>query len=358
MASQGSQYRQKYQRPSGRRFLRPDLPRLDKKLIMDKQQVEQYINSLASQKILTREELLNAYDAGLGSSGDMVLVKKIGAAEILYYIGGAIVFLGIEILVWQNWSTLDFFTRVLATLGASIAAYVVGILFSRDKKFEGVGSAFYLISALVLPMGLYVVFSNMNLDMGSALVASLISGICLGAFLLSYVAFRKDIFTLFSILFGTWFFFAFTNYLVGNNPLFDWHFYAYRILLIGLSYVLIGHAFAKGVRVSMSGFLYGFGILGLLGAAFSLGGYSPNQDYFWELIFPILVLGTLFVSVNLKSKSFLTFGTLFLMFYILKITGEYFTSGLGWPVSLVLAGLLLIAVGYLYVYLKKKYIPV
>ena len=80
-----------------------------------------------------------------------------------------------------------------------------------------------------------------------------------------------------------------------------------------------------------------------------------TQNVFWELIFPGLALATLFVSVPLKAKSFLTFGALFLMSYILKITAEYFTSGLGWPLALVLAGLMLIAVGYLYVFIKKKY---
>ncbi len=69
-----------------------------------------------------------------------------------------------------------------------------------------------------------------------------------------------------------------------------------------------------------------------------------------------LALGTLFLSINLKSGSFLTFGTLFIMAYILKITAEYFTRGLGWPLALVIAGLMLIAIGYLSFYLKKKYI--
>lgn len=321
---------------------------------MEKQDVLQYIKNLALQKILTREEVIAAYDEGTGT--DVVLTKKLGIAEILYYIGGAIVFLGIAILVWQNWSTLSFLSKLAATLGASVAAYVIGLLFSREQKLETVGSAFYLISALVLPIGLYVVFDNAGFDTGSAGIQSLASGISLGFFLLSYIAFRKNIFILFTILFGTWFFFNFTSFMVSSNPLFDWKFFEYRTLIVGVSYILIGYAFAKGEKVSLSSFLYGFGILGFLGAALSLGGWSPMQNTFWELIFPGLALATLFVSVPLKSKSFLTFGSLFLMIYILKITGEYFTNGLGWPLSLVLAGLMLIAVGYLYVYLKKRYV--
>lgn len=321
---------------------------------MEKQEILQNIKALAAQKAITREEIVAAYDEGAGV--DSILTKKLGIAEILYYIGGAIVFLGITILISQNWTILSFPTKLAATLGAAIAAYVVGLLFSRTEKLETVGSAFYFISALVLPVGLGVAFDHAGFDTGSAGVQSLISGIALGFFLLSYAAFRKSMFTLFSVLFGTWFFFAFTNFLVNGNPLFDWRFFAYRTLLVGLSYILIGYAFAKGEKFSLSGFLYGFGILGFLGAALALGGWSPAENVFWEIIFPGLALATLFVSVHLKSKSFLTFGSLFLMAYILKITGEYFTNSLGWPFALVLAGLMLIAVGYLYVYLKKRYL--
>ncbi len=322
-----------------------------------KEEILQYIKDLAVQKVVTKEELDAAYEAGSGIKRDRVLTQKLGIAEILYYIGGGIVFLGISILLWQNWSTLGFGTKVLATLGAGVAAYFVGLLFSRDEKTETVGSAFYLISALVTPIGLYVVFDNAGFDASSYGSQSLISGILFGTYLLSYVVFRKNVFTLFSILFGTWLFFSFTSFLVGGGPYFDkWKFYEYRVLVAGLAYILLGYAFSKNERAPLSGFLYSFGILWFLGSALSLGGWEPRQNVFWELIFPGLVFGTLFLSVHIKSKAFLTFGTLFLMAYILKITGEYFKSGLGWPLALVIAGLMLIAVGYMSVYLNKKYI--
>lgn len=322
-----------------------------------KEEILQYIKDLAAQKVITKDEMDAAYDAGRGIKTDQILVKKLGVAEILYYIGGAIVFLGISILLWQNWSTLSFATKVLSTLGAGVAAYFVGLLFSREEKTETVGSAFYLISALVTPIGLYVVFDNAGFDASSSGSQSLISGILLGTYLLSYLVFRKNVFTLFGILFGTWYFFSFTSFLVGGSPYFDyWKFYQYRILIAGLAYILLGYAFSKNDRAPLSGFLHGFGILWFLGAALSLGGWEPRQNVFWELVFPGLVFGTLFLSVYVKSKAFLTWGTLFLMIYILKITKEYFTSGLGWPLSLVIAGLMLIAVGYMSVYLKKKYI--
>ena len=217
-----------------------------------KEEVLQYIKTLAEQKIVTKDELDLAYDSGSGIKTDMVLTKKLGVAEILYYIGGAIVFLGISILLWQNWSTLGFGTKVLATLGSGIAAYFVGLLFSRDERTEAAGSAFYLISALVTPMGLWVVFDNAGFDASSYGTQSLISGIMLGTYLLSLLVFRKNVFTLFSILFGTWLFFSLTSFMVGGGPYFDdWKFYEYRVLVAGIAYMLLGYAFSKNERAPL-----------------------------------------------------------------------------------------------------------
>lgn len=321
-----------------------------------KEEALQYIKTLAQQQVISRDEIVAAYNEGSGVKTDQVFTKKLGIAEILYYIGGAIVFLGIAILLAQNWSTLNFETKVLATLGAGIAAFSVGALFSGEEKTETIGSAFFLISALVMPIGLAVVFDHIGFDIGSWELQSLISGILFGSYLLSYFVFRKNIFSLFGIIFGTWLFFSFTSFLVGNNPQFaDANFFEYRMLVAGLTYILLGHSFSQNERAPLTGVLYGFGILGFLGAAFALGGWEPRQSILWELAFPFLVFGVLFISVNLKSSAFLTFGSLYLMGYILKITTEYFSSGLGWPLALVLAGLSMIAVGYMSLSLKKRF---
>lgn len=145
--------------------------------------------------------------------------------------------------------------------------------------------------------------------------------------------------------------------MVGGGPYFDdWKFHEYRVLVASIAYMLLGYAFSKNERAPLQGFLYSFGILGFLGAALTLGGWEPNQNVFWELIYPGFVFGALFLSVHVKSNAFLTLGTLFLMAYILKITSEYFSSGLGWPLALVIAGLAMIGVGYMSLSLKKKYL--
>lgn len=321
---------------------------------MDKQEILEQIKSLAAQRAVTKEEVTAAFDDGFGTKTGPTFAHKLDIAKILYYIGGAVVFLGISILVWQNWSTLGIVTKILATLGSAVAAYFVGAVFSRDEKLETVGSAFYLISALVAPIGLYVVFDNAGFDALSSSTQSIISWILFATYLLSYLVFRKNVLVLFSVIFGTWLYYAFMAYLFGKSL--DWvKHLEYLTLAAGLGYIFLGRYFSKSEKAALTGFLYGLGVLGFLGAAFALGGWFPNTNGFWEIIFPGLVFGTIFLSVYAKSKIFLIFGSLYLMAYILKITTEYFTSGMGWPLALVVAGLMLIAVGYLSFYLNRKY---
>ena len=193
--------------------------------------------------------------------------------------------------------------------------------------------------------------------MGTTETQSIITAILFGTYLTSYFVFRKRLFAAFAIMFATGFYYSFTNFLVVKYPIFSFgRFLGYQTLTAGLSYLFLGYAFARRLWPGFSTWLYSFGIMGFLGAALGLGGWQPRQHVFWELIFPGLVFGALFLSVYLRRRSFLIFGSLFLMLYILKITTEYFQRGFGWPLSLVIAGFSLIAIGYLAFYLNRKYL--
>jgi hypothetical protein len=317
----------------------------------------QHIRAWAAMRLITRDELNAAFDAGAQLEPDTAELRQPGLTHILSYVGGAIVFLGISVLIWQHWTALSDATKILSTLGSGIAAYLTGVLLSRMERFEITGVAFHFIAALVSPLGLYVTLDVAGLDANSHGIQSLIAGILLTTYLLSYVIARKPLFTLFSIMFGTWLFFSFTSHLVGTSPAFGWEFDAYRVLCIGLVYGLLGYGFADTGQRALTGSLYAFGAFFFLGAALALGDWKPHQNQLWELAFPGLVFGVIFLSVHLHSKSFLTFGSIYLMAYLLKITAEYFAESLGWPLALVLTGLGLIAIGYLHVSLRKRFLP-
>jgi len=323
---------------------------------MKKEEILSQIVEACAKGLVTKQEVLSAYEQGKQTSGQAG--THVSVSKVLYYIGGIIVLLGIAVLVWQNWAQLSVMTRVLATLGSGIAAYLVAVFLSREQRFYELAQAFHIISAFLLPTGLFVVFDAAGVDVYTSGMQSVISGILLITYAATYWVFRRDLFVAFSVLFTTWFYYSFATYLVRDlqGTLAPETFYEYLTLVAGLSYGVLAYFFAQRNQARVAGWLYGLGTLGFLGAALSLGGWFPDRNVFWEIMFPGLSFGAIFLSIYVKSRSMLIIGALYLMAYILKITSEYFAQSLGWAFTLVVVGFLLIALGYGVVYINKKYL--
>jgi hypothetical protein len=324
---------------------------------VNKQKLLQELASLVDSGELTESEVLEAIGAqqepsvATGSN----LTSRLSA--VLYFIGGGVVFLGLVFLIAQEWRHFGTEMKIFVTLGSGIAAFVVGVLFSQQERLGAAGPAFFLISAMLIPTGLLVTYdeAGINVDQLSAQIqiASILFAVYLGA----YSVIRKNVLLVFAFIFGSWLFFAITDYMVVGAPMIDdWSFINYRILFAGLAYMLLGYSFVGTDREDLTGWLYTFGVFGFLGAAFALGEWKPNQSLFWEAIYPGLVFGIIFLSTHLKSRIFLIFGSLALGAYLSKITAEYFSDSLGWAFSLVIVGFLLMGVAYLAVRLNRRYV--
>jgi hypothetical protein len=202
-----------------------------------------------------------------------------------------------------------------------------------------------------------VAMDEAGLDPEKPGLQTLIALVLMAAFLAMYVLFRANSVLVISIGFGTWAFFAVIWFILGPTPRFDEEkIIQYQILAAGLAFMFMAWAFSDSDRQVLTGPLYAFGSFAFLGSALALGGWEPNQNVFWELIFPGLVFALLYLSVHVKSLALLVFGSLFLAAYLAKITAEYFSESLGWPLALVLIGFILMGVGYLTLRLKRTYL--
>lgn len=304
-----------------------------------KQEVIAGIKALRANGTLSEHEVLAALSGGEKKASRM--------AEILYYIGGAIVCIGVAVLVSQQWENLPTLARIVSTLGVGLAAYVTATLLMSRAQTAKVSLGFWLIAGAVLPIGLFVTFYEGGYAVASAGVSSLIFALLFITYLLSHLIHRKVILLLFTTIYGVALFFVFTSFQVAGNPIFvEPEFSEYRFLLTGISLFLLGYFVRTKPEQALTGTLYAAGSLAFLGSALALGGFKPEQHVFWELVFPLLAFAAILGSVQLRSKSLLTIGSLSLMAYIIKITMEYFSESLGWPLALVIAGLLIIGVGY------------
>ncbi len=323
---------------------------------------------------MKKEELLtairNGLTQGIVTKNDIVELLQLerlpkqttthfslGFSKVFYFIGALIVFSGISVLIGQSWSQLNPFARVLCTLVFAIVAYVSGELLTKEEKYGVAGTAFHLIAGLTFPIGILVLFYEMGYPVSGAGIQSFVAWLLFLFYVGALLLRKKGIFLFFSIIYGVLFFFGFTTFLIDANPVFTSStFEEYRLLIIGLSLGFLGYYLSYTRYAHFSEILYGFSTLFSLGAMLLLTDWEPKQNYYWELGFPFMVALALYLSVRLRVNSILLIGTFFLMSYIAKITGEYFSGTLGWPFSLMLCGIAFIGIGYYSFRLHKEYI--
>ncbi len=278
-------------------------------------------------------------------------------SRVLYYLGGAVVFLGLVFLLIQMWDSFATSMRILVTLGFGFGTYISGVLLTRQHRMGEASNAFFMISALMMPSGLVVAYWEFDIELSPEVISLEISSLLSLMYVISYLLFRVNVLLVASILFGTWLFFALTDYLPGEAPLYDsYEFTNYRLLATGLSFMALGHAFRGTSREILTGWLYGFGVVAFLGSALALGKWKPEQNLTWEIVYPGLVFGVLMLSVQFRSRVYLTFASLFLGVYLCKITAEYFPDSLGWPLAMVILGFLLMGIAWLAVSLSRRYL--
>lgn len=313
---------------------------------MEKQELLTAITHLSEQNLITKEEILASYAQGKIHNVPFFR-KNRSITNILYFIGGLIVILGIALLVMENWFLMTTPVKIITTLGFGLLSYIAGVILYREERFGAVSNAFHFIAAMIIPLGLAVLFNESGLTFYANFNQTIMSGIILLFYSVNTWVFRKKLFTLFTIIYATWFFISLTNLLYEDFLYYNFDYLVYRIFLVGITYICFGYYLTSTTQRSLSDILYGYGVLFVLGAALYLGKWSPGQNIFWELTFPVLVALVIYGSVLLQRKVFLVFGTLYLMVYILKITNEYFSGTFGWPISLVICGLMMIGAGYL-----------
>jgi hypothetical protein len=131
----------------------------------------------------------------------------------------------------------------------------------------------------------------------------------------------------------------------------------YQFLVLGVFYLLLGYA-ASQQHNRLAGLLYFIGDLLVLIAAFQLGGFlfEDYSIFMWEIVAPILVLLSFALSIPLKSNALLFLAGVFLIIYIVNLTRKfaYLFGAVEWPIMLIVAGVALMLIGYLFVLFHKN----
>ncbi|MFC1629734.1 DUF2157 domain-containing protein [Patescibacteria group bacterium] len=130
-------------------------------------------------------------------------------------------------------------------------------------------------------------------------------------------------------------------------------------VIVGIIYLALAYFFEKlkNLKLNEAGRYKAFfnfvGAFTVLSAIFllSVDGKKP----FYETLLLLSSLGFIFASIPKLSKKFLYIGTLFLIVCIFNIGDEYFQNQVGWPITLFVAGLVSMGVGFGIEKLRRQY---
>ncbi len=316
------------------------------------------------QKEQLLQELKQQVEAGNISSADVSSLfaepvqtetqKKnfsVNVVNVLYGIGGIVILSGVIALLAQNWDGLNSFARILVTLGMAIAVYASAVLLNY-KNHNVLSEVLSAVSYVLFPLGIGVLMYEMDVQIESLQVSIILTALTIFTATSFFLLKKGVVHILFAVIFGTMMAYAYLGTVYSDFIMQSAKPYLYLTLVLGISHGLLAYVFKQPQQkhsINMLGkLLYATGTFGLLVASLSLGGI-------WDVLFVFVVVGTFLLSVYLHSRGMLILSSIFLIFYLFKITAEYFAQSVGWPIALILIGITTIVVAIGTFKVNQKY---
>ena len=301
----------------------------------------QDIAALARQHKLSAEEIAAAIGAPPAateeSRGRAVVIRVLG------FLGGTFVFAGIGVFIALQWSEMNSAARVVVTLGSGLAAFALGILASREERFEKVAAPLLLIAAALEPTGMLVAFKEFGSG-GDWRVAALITAGTMAVQFGAIFGFLRQSTPLFvTLFFATFFWWTALDLLDVDNMAIA--------QIVGASLLLAAVGIDRTAHRDITAVWYLFGAASFLYGFFDMVERTP-----FEIGFVMIAAAFVYLSVVVHSRTLLFVATLAILAYTAWFTGEHFTDSIGWPISLIAFGLFMIGLSALAFRIDRDYV--
>jgi hypothetical protein len=317
--------------------------------MITKAELIKHIRDFISRGELSKAEVVSLFEQTQDKKSNSV---KIDFSNILSFIGGFIVFMGVVVLVSINWIYLNDVSQVLVTLGSGILSFIVGSLLLYALKVKFTGVSFHLIGGGLIPLGIFVWLSKLaesNINL-TAVVFGVFFALML-VYVITELIIHNDVFIFFSWLFGSIAYWAGFIWVLGNNEslFLDYRLGGVAALVLSGSYLCLSYGL-KQVKDNASFFYYFLGTLGFFGSVFSL----VIDRHVFEGLFVLMIFVSFYLSSLWRSRVLLAVNTIYLVIVIFYLSARYFVEAIGFPVTMIIAGLLLILISFLVVRLDKQ----
>jgi hypothetical protein len=262
---------------------------------------------------------------------------------LLAYLGGIFIISGLAVFITMFWEDMNTAAHLIVTLGAGIAALVLAIQSLSHDRYSKVATPLFLIAAALQSTGIMVAFEELGTG-GDPQVALLAMTVVMTLQMLAvFWKYQRDALLFFALVFGAASFGNAYDLMDMDDDLIT--------LIVGLSLLFVTAGIDRTTYRSITPFWYFAGSAMFLWAGFELLEHTP---------FHVLYLGltafTIYISTVTKSRTLLFVSTVAMISYLGYFTYENFVDSAGWPLVLIVMGLVLTGLSSVAIKINKKYI--
>lgn len=306
----------------------------------NKEKALQQIDNIAQQAELEPQVI---YDYLLGKVNKPLNEKSALLPKVLSYLGCVFLLGGVISFISLFWFDIGTFGRIGLSLGLGFSIYLLACYIECSESPPAISTPLHILAFLIQIVGLFVFLasyypSSATWEHPSLFVFGIL-GLQQG---LTLVAFKRAVFVFNALLCLTICAFA----IVALSGIAEKH----AFILVGLLLLALSYLVDKSSFKIISGFWYFFG------SAFFLGGlFSQLEGQSLDFLFLLPSCFLVYLSTLVKSRTLLFVSILATFLFLGYFTHEHFTDSIGWPLSLMLLGALLIGLGSLGLKISKKF---
>jgi hypothetical protein len=263
--------------------------------------------------------------------------------RVLGFIGGTFVFAGVGVFIALQWNSMNSAARVVITLGSGVSAFVAAVLSTREARFDKATTPLFLMAAALQPAGMLVAFDEFGSGGDWRLASLATCGTMALQFAATFRAIARSTPLFMSIAFGALFWWTLFDILNVDNEV--------VALLLGGSLLLAAIGVNRTPHRVMTPLWYLLGSAGFLYGAFDAVEGTPL-----EIGFLIAAAGFVYLSVTLHSRTLLFVATAAILAYTGRFTGQHFADSVGWPIALIIFGMVMIGLSALAFRIDRDYV--
>ncbi|MCD6047302.1 MAG: hypothetical protein K0S08_949 [Gammaproteobacteria bacterium] len=280
-------------------------------------------------------------------------VKASSFTQVFYYLGGVITLLGILLLVGSYWGVFVSSERILISSGSALTAYLAAIILAEDDRLASVAAPFFLIFALLLPGAIAVALFELGALIKS-FNASYILSLSLFGCIWAFYCYRFTSLLVFVVLYASLYYFSLLKSWDSFASVFHAiEYYLVATLLLGIVYTSYLYNYWREQRQGFAKALSRIGMILVLSSLLSLREQYIDWHGFWEFAAMAGLAINFLLAVKRQDNFLRIIGFIAFINYIFAFTKTYFLDSLGWTLSLIISGLLIIAGAFLFFQRRK-----